>query len=151
MFELVPATKEDFNLLYNYELQIIYPFTKENDDLDLIKSNIKETIQNNIREYWLIKITDIIVGMYSVAYHNGGIIITGIYVEKDYRNNGITTSLLKKEIDIANKNKTYIDLWVFKGNKQAISLYEKLGFTSSYNVIRNKIIMTYDGTKINKK
>ena len=47
-----------------------------------------------------------------------------IYIEKDYRNKKIGTNIIK---DILKNNDT-VYLWVYKDNKKAISLYERMGF-----------------------
>ena len=51
-------------------------------------------------------------------------LIDEIYLEEDYRNQGIGTSCLKQ---LLQKYST-LYLWVYKLNYQAISLYQKLGF-----------------------
>ena len=62
-----------------------------------------------------------------------------IYIEKDYRNKKIGTSIIK---DILKNNDT-VYLWVYKDNKKAISLYKRMGF----NICRGTDTRYYMGFK----
>ena len=56
--------------------------------------------------------------------------IGNICIKQEYQNKGIGTAILK-EIIFENKGKN-IKLQVFKINKRAIKLYEKMGFERTY-------------------
>lgn len=91
----------------------------------LYKDNYKET-KNNYVHNFIYEINNKIVAfvIYTVLYDN--IEIIDVFVLNEYRKQGIATSLLNKIInDNTNKN---ITLEVNINNKQAIKLYEKLGF-----------------------
>ena len=53
-----------------------------------------------------------------------GKLIDEIYLEKEFRNTGIGTDIIREMLE---KNRN-IYLWVYKENKKAISLYNRLGF-----------------------
>ena len=55
-----------------------------------------------------------------------GKIIDEIYIEKEFRNNGIGTDIIMKVVKKSNNKNIY--LWVYKENIKAVSLYERLGF-----------------------
>jgi len=68
---------------------------------------------------------------------------TGIMVHRDYQNMGIGTKLLKKVIDLADKELMLVrvELNVYVDNERAIKLYESFGFKiegrKKYASIRN--------------
>lgn len=80
--------------------------------------------------------------------------IMNIVVNKNFRNNGIGTLLLKNIIQICESlNFTYINLEVNEENSIAIHLYEnfgfeKLGLRKNYYKDKNGIIMKKDLKKI---
>ena len=53
-----------------------------------------------------------------------GKLLDEIYLEKEFRNTGIGTDIIRKML----KKNRNIYLWVYKENKKAISLYKRLGF-----------------------
>lgn len=62
------------------------------------------------------------MGCVLVTKNDDGVLIDEIYIEKEYRNNGIGTDIIKNIL----QNNTIVYLWVYKLNKKAISLYKKL-------------------------
>ncbi len=74
-----------------------------------------------------------------------GILIDEIYLEKEYRNLGIGTSIIK-ELILANK---IIYLWVYQQNKKAIKLYIKLGF-QIIEKTETRYYMKYKDGKVKK-
>lgn len=57
-----------------------------------------------------------------------GYLIDGLYVEKEYRNNGVGRKLVKEALKNINTKYDYIDINVLYANKIAIELYKSLGF-----------------------
>ena len=53
-----------------------------------------------------------------------GKLIDEIYIEKEFRNNGIGTDIIRKMLE----NNRNIYLWVYKENSKAVLLYKMLGF-----------------------
>jgi len=58
--------------------------------------------------------------------HKG--IIWGLYLQKEYRSQGISSNLLNKLIEHARDNVSILHLTVNIENKAAVNLYEKFGF-----------------------
>ena len=63
-----------------------------------------------------------------------------LYILDEYRERGIGGSILKKCIDMTDKN---IFFYVFKKNTRAIALYERIGFEISERVGDTRYIMRY--------
>ena len=58
-----------------------------------------------------------------------GYLIDGLYVDEQYRNNGIASELMEEALNIlSNKGINHIDINVLFQNKSAIDLYKKYGF-----------------------
>ncbi|MDQ0256562.1 RimJ/RimL family protein N-acetyltransferase [Evansella vedderi] len=66
--------------------------------------------------------------------HRGNL---GIVIKKEYRSLGIGKKLMTTALSWAKKNRTYekIELEVLESNKNAIALYEKLGFIKEGNFV----------------
>ena len=102
------------------------------EDIKLIEKlfeKYKEKYNPIINDYTFIlayKLNNDYVGflIYQLLYENAEII--DIYVEEEYRNRGIAKSLFNKMFD--NKNIKKVTLEVKKDNKNAILLYNSLGF-----------------------
>ena len=102
------------------------------EDIKLIEKlfkKYKEKYNPIINDYTFIlayKLNNDYVGflIYQLLYENAEII--DIYVEEEYRNKGIAKSLFNKMFD--NKNIKKVTLEVKKDNKNAILLYNSLGF-----------------------
>ena len=69
-----------------------------------------------------------------------GYLIDGLYVDSNYRNQGIATKLMNETIKQLKDNLIY--LVVLKENEKAFNLYQKLGFVVINNV-NNKLLMRY--------
>ena len=64
-----------------------------------------------------------IIGSFLIKEIDEGILLDEIYIEEEYRNMGITSSIIN---DLKINDNIY--LWVYKENNVAIDLYKKLGF-----------------------
>ena len=60
-----------------------------------------------------------------ITKNENGLLLDEIFIEKQYRNKGIGTSIIKGVVSKSNNN---VYLWVYKDNIKAIKLYKKLGF-----------------------
>ena len=77
-----------------------------------------------INNYFNIVVDDKIVGCLLLIDRDDGILLDEIFLEEEYRNNGIGTDIIKNVIS----NNAIIYLWVYKENLKAVALYKKLGF-----------------------
>lgn len=110
---------------------------------------LKEELQNETSTYFVAKVSNKIVGFVGIQFIMNEACITNIVTKKDFRNNGIGSSLMKKIISISkDKNIESITLEVNEHNTYALNLYNKFGFEITglrkkyYNGIDNAIIMT---------
>ena len=69
-----------------------------------------------------------------------GYLINGLYVDVNFRNQGIATKLMKEIIKQLKNNLIY--LVVLKANEKAFNLYQKLGFAVISDA-NNKLLMRY--------
>ena len=96
---------------------------------DYFKNNIKNEDNillcheedKTINGYIYLKLVD--------ANNKRGYLIDGLYVDEEYRNNGIGTRLIESSLNIIkDTNIEFIDINVLAHNNNAINLYKKFGF-----------------------
>ena len=73
--------------------------------------------------------------------------LSHLYVKRKFRNQGVATKILKEAIAFAKKNNKQLFLNVNPLNKNAMSLYEKMGFAPN---AEQSIRMTYSSIKMKK-
>ena len=78
------------------------------------------------KDYYNIVFDDKIIGSILLKDIQEGKLIDEIYIEKEFRNNGIGTDIIMKVVKKSNNKNIY--LWVYKENIKAVSLYKRLGF-----------------------
>lgn len=127
IYDVKPATFNDLERIKRYKYQTIVEYA---DSLNLEEKNkIKKYIDDNVKtlidEYKNILYNKKIVGSYLVRKIDEGYLLDEIFIEKEYRNKGIGTSIIQK---IIRKYNDRLYLWVYKANQKAIILYKKLGF-----------------------
>ena len=128
MYKLVKASKKDIPRLIQYKKDIIYMYIKCLSEEEEEKENINEYVINSVNEifkdYYNIIIDDKIIGSVCIRDLENAKLLDEIYLEKEFRNKGIGTDIIRKIIE-NNKN---IYLWVYKENSKAVLLYKRLGF-----------------------
>ena len=141
MYKLVKASKKDIPRLIQYKKNIIYMYSKDLSGEE--KENINEYVINSVNEtfkdYYNIIINDKIIGSVCIKELENAKLLDEIYLEKEFRNKGIGTKIIKKVIE-ENDN---IYLWVYKKNKKAVLLYKRLGFTIEEET-ESRYYMNYD-------
>ena len=152
-YKVVDAKEKDVDILTSIKL-----VTMIDDEMDKVlsyteKTKIRKSVDKNIERtcelYKLIHVDNKVAGAYLVLPYEDGYIIDEIYLFKEFRNNGIGTKIIQELI----KEYKTLYTWVYKNNKDALRLFERLGFmliTSGrtlilkydgvYNVIKDKII-----------
>lgn len=140
-YELVKSSNKDIDRLIEYKKKTVYEYAKDlaKEDIDRINNYIIKEIPNLINDYYNIVFNNKIVGCLLLTRKDNVNLLDEIYIEKDYRNKKIGTSIIK---DILKNNDT-VYLWVYKDNKKAISLYERMGF----NICRSTDTRYYMGFK----
>lgn len=126
MYKLVDAKEENIKLLINYKLSTIYEYACEldNDEVKRIEDYVNSSVLEMLNVYKVIEVKGKKCGSLLLTDYNEGILIDEIYLEKEYRNKGIGSSILE---NIVNKHDV-VYLWVYKENKGAINLYKRFGF-----------------------
>ncbi len=126
MYKLVKASKKDIPRLIKYKKDIIYMYSKDlvEDERNKIDEYVITSVNEMFEDYYNIIIDDKIIGSILLKDMPQGKLIDEIYIEKEFRNNGIGTDIIRKMLE----NNRNIYLWVYKENEKAISLYNRLGF-----------------------
>ena len=145
---LVRAAKKDIPRLIKYKKDIIHMYNKDlsEDEKNKINEYVTNSVSEMFKDYYNIVFDDKIIGSILLKDIQEGKLIDEIYIEKEFRNNGIGTDIIMKVVKKSNNKNIY--LWVYKENIKAVSLYKRLGFkiidqTESryymeYNVKRQK-------------
>ena len=125
-YEMRKAYREDISILVRYKLANILEYANSAtlEEQDKIEGYVQAEIKTELEQAQMILLEGQTVGCLIVTKKDDGMLIDEIYLEEDYRNQGIGTSCLKQ---LLQKYST-LYLWVYKLNYQAISLYQKLGF-----------------------
>lgn len=126
-YKLESASIKDIDRIKEYKLNTIFEYA---DNLDIkeaerINNYVNKTIPKQISDYKMIILNNNIVGIFLITKNESGLLLDEIFIEEQYRNKGIGTSIIKEVISKSNEN---IYLWVYKDNIKAIKLYKKLGF-----------------------
>lgn len=126
-YELIKSSNKDIDRLIEYKKITIYEYAKDlsDEEIDKINNYVTSGVPKLINDYYNIIVDDIIVGCILLTNKDDGKLLDEIYLDKEFRNKGIGTSIIK---DIINNNDDIVYLWVYKENEKAISLYKKLGF-----------------------
>jgi len=126
MYKLVKASKKDIPRLIRYKKDIIYMYSKDlaEDERNKIDEYVITSVNEMFKDYYNIIIDDKIIGSILLKDMPQGKLLDEIYLEKEFRNTGIGTDIIRKML----KKNRNIYLWVYKENKKAISLYKRLGF-----------------------
>ena len=84
-----------------------------------------ESVPTLIKDYKNIIYNKKIIGSILIRKIDDGLLLDEIFIEKEYRNKGIGSSIIKNYV-LDNDYNLY--LWVYKDNIKAFNLYKKLGF-----------------------
>lgn len=125
-YHLINSSKNDIERLIKYKKETIYEFANNlsEEEINRINNYIITNVPKLLDNYFNIVINNKVIGCVLITNKDDGKLLDEIYIEEKFRNKGIGTSIIK---DIIREN-TIVYLWVYKENKQAISLYKKLGF-----------------------
>ena len=125
-YKLSKSTREDINRLIEYKKRTIYEYAKDlsDEEINRINNYVNSEVPKLIIDYYNIIVDNKIVGCLLLTIKDDGKLLDEIYLEEEYRNKGIGTSVIKNILN----NNDIVYLWVYKENEKAISLYKKLGF-----------------------
>lgn len=126
-FKIETATINDLERIKYYKLETIVEYAKNlsKEEKTKINNYICESITTLIKEYKNIIYNKKIIGSILTRKIDNGLLLDEIFIEKEYRNKGIASSIIKNYVLDSDNN---IYLWVYKDNFKAFNLYKKLGF-----------------------
>ncbi len=126
-YKLENASIKDIERIKKYKLNTIFEYAKDLDkeEVEKINNYVNKTISNQIFEYKNIVLNNIIVGSFLITKNENGLLLDEIFIEEQYRNKGIGTSIIK---DVVSKSNSNVYLWVYKDNIKVFNLYNKIGF-----------------------
>ena len=126
-YKLENASIKDIERIKKYKLNTIFEYAKDLDkeEVEKINNYVNKTISNQIFEYKNIVLNNIIVGSFLITKNENSLLLDEIFIEEQYRNKGIGTSIIK---DVVSKSNSNVYLWVYKDNIKAFNLYNKIGF-----------------------
>lgn len=140
-YKLMKATIDDIERLKCYKLKTIVEYAKNlsEEEIKKIDNYICKSVPKLIEKYKNIIYNKKIIGSILVRKIDNGLLLDEIFIEKEYRNSGIGSSIIKNYVLNLNKN---IYLYVYKENIKAFSLYKKLGFKIK-NETKSRYYMEY--------
>lgn len=126
-YKLENTSLKDIERIKKYKLNTIFEYAKDLDkeEVEKINNYVNKTISNQIFEYKNIVLNNNIVGSFLITKNENGLLLDEIFIEEQYRNKGIGTSIIK---DVVSKSNNNVYLWVYKDNIKAVNLYNKIGF-----------------------
>lgn len=126
-FKIETATINDLERIKYYKLKTIVEYAKNLSEKEMTKIDnyICESVPNLIKEYKNIIYNKKIIGSILIRKIDDGLLLDEIFIEKEYRNKGIGSSIIKNYVLDFDEN---IYLWVHKDNIKVFNLYKKLGF-----------------------
>lgn len=141
-YELFEAKLENIDILIKYKLASIldYALNIDDDEKNKIINYVKSNVPKQIDDYRLICVDKRIIGCLLVTESVDGVLLDEIYIEGYYRSLGIGTNIIKNIMNQEN----IIYLWVYKENKKAFDLYQRLGF-KKIEETDNRFYMKYGG------
>jgi len=142
------AKESDLDLVYQSELETV----GENKDDPKVQRYIKQDVKDSIGHTKIIVVDGKDVGVYQAYETNYYGLREGkrdwwylahIYIKPEYRNLGIGSDIIKKDIKTHDK----ILLQVMKSNKRAQKLYKSLGFIVDMENDHGGLVMRFDKSK----
>lgn len=130
MLNIRKAELNDVDMLLDMKLDIILSSEEiaelDKRKLEKIVNYSEEEIRENLEDYKIIEDHDKnVIGIFALFGYDDGKLLDTIYVINSSRKKGIGTKIIK---NIILNNYQPIYLWVYKSNKLAVKLYERLNF-----------------------
>lgn len=127
-YNLIKATKSDVERLINYKLETTINENMSPNEKAKITKYVESHVPKQFPSYNLITIENKVVGCLQIIKYGDGVLLDEIFIEKEFRNKGIGTSILTKIL----QDNNIVYLWVYKTNTIAKNLYLKLGFRTIF-------------------
>lgn len=135
------------NICDNLLTKLIQDERQYDDSIDenfVVKDYFKNVINNKDNILLCYEKDKIIKGYIYLKLVNNdnkkGYLIDGLYVDNEYRNNGIATKLIENALNVIKKaNISVVDINVMANNSVAINLYKRFGFNEFRISLRKNI------------
>ena len=135
------------NICDNLLTKLIQDERQYDDSIDenfVVKDYFKNVINNKDNILLCYEEDEIIKGYIYLKLVNKdnkkGYLIDGLYVDNEYRNNGIATKLIENALNVIKKaNISVVDINVMANNSVAINLYKRFGFNEFRISLRKNI------------
>lgn len=139
-YYLAKSEKKHIPILIKYKLATIFEYAKDidGDEKNKIFSYVSNEIPKLLDNYKIIMVGSDIIGCICCTNYKDGKLIDEIYLEKNFRNKGIGSSIIHYYL----KENKIVYLWVYKENKKAINLYKRLGF-NIFEETETRYLMKY--------
>ncbi|NLD78965.1 MAG: GNAT family N-acetyltransferase [Mollicutes bacterium] len=139
--------EERANICDNLLTKLIQTERQYDDSIDenfVVKDYFKNVINNKDNILLCYEEDEIIKGYIYLKLVNNdnkkGYLIDGLYVDNEYRNNGIATKLIENALNVIKKtNISVVDINVMANNSVAINLYKRFGFNEFRISLRKNI------------
>lgn len=139
--------EERANICDNLLTKLIQAERQYDDSIDenfVVKDYFKNVINNKDNILLCYEEDEIIKGYIYLKLVNNdnkkGYLIDGLYVDNEYRNNGIATKLIENALNVIKKtNISVVDINVMANNSVAINLYKRFGFNEFRISLRKNI------------
>ena len=125
-YKLISSTIKDIDRLVHYKKKTIFEYAQNlsNEEIDRINSYVEKHVPLELKNYQNIVVDGAVVGCVLLVQKEDDMLLDEIYLEEKFRGAGIGTDIIKNVV----KDNNVVNLWVYKQNERAISLYKKLGF-----------------------
>lgn len=120
------ANVENFNYLKEVKLYNILKYAENltQSEMEEINNYVLEELKEKLENYQMIIAQEKIVGCILVEQNEDGVIIDELYLDENYRNKKIGSTIIEN----IKKDNNKVYLWVYKNNINAVKLYKKLNF-----------------------
>lgn len=144
-YMLRKATEEDFNFIKEAKITTIFDYAKNisKEEKEDILSYVDRFTNKFLNDYKIIVKDGKNCGVFLIRDYEDGVLLDEIYLLPEFRNLGIGSDLISKEI--IKHNKVY--LWVYKSNVRAVALYKKLHF-EVFDDKGERYLMLYNNAKV---
>lgn len=125
-YVLIKSGVSDIDRLIKYKKNTIYEYAENlsDEEINKINSYVENNVPKLLDNYSNIVVDGKVVGCLLVTLKDDGILLDEIFIDEEYRNLGIGTSIISNILN----NYDIVYLWVYKKNVKAIDLYKRLDF-----------------------